>query len=228
MADYVVAGLLMTPPEATFTEARDAILIAVDALDSDDMILMAAAFAGRGAGTCAASPARTSTDFAGVVESGTIAARLGTSAASATDDRVSCDPDGYLAPAESGTLRLTIANTGILSADDVVVTATTTTPGVTLGKQLEVGSIAARTQVDVAIPIKLAINTAVSSTLDLAVRIESTAGCNTRHLLVGLHDRMGVDERPELSSTDTAETKLLAWTATGALGGIRSRAVGGA
>src|SRR5262249_52865970 len=100
MSDYVVAGLPLTPPHAAFTEARDALLVAAGGLDGDDMILMAAAFAGRGAGTCAVSPDRASTTFAGVVESGTIAARLATSDVSVTDDGVSCDHDGYLDPGE--------------------------------------------------------------------------------------------------------------------------------
>jgi len=34
MSDIVVAGLLLTPPEATFTEQRDALLAAASALDT--------------------------------------------------------------------------------------------------------------------------------------------------------------------------------------------------
>jgi hypothetical protein len=49
MSDYAVGGMLLTPPDATYTEARDAMLAAAGALDSDDMLLIAAAFAGRGA-----------------------------------------------------------------------------------------------------------------------------------------------------------------------------------
>ena len=60
MSDYVVAGLLMTPTNATFTEARDAILAAASAFDADDMLVMAAAFAGRGLGSCAVSPTTSS------------------------------------------------------------------------------------------------------------------------------------------------------------------------
>jgi hypothetical protein len=37
ITDYAVAGLLLTPPEATFTEARDAILAAASALDTDGL-----------------------------------------------------------------------------------------------------------------------------------------------------------------------------------------------
>jgi hypothetical protein len=211
----VVAGLLLTPPDATFTEARDAILVAAGALDSDDMLLIAAAFAGRGAGACAASPARASSDFAGVIESGTVAAKLGTGTLRLTDDGVSCDHDGYLDPGESGLLRLTIANTGFIAAEAVVVTATTATPGVTLGKPIAIGDIAARTQVDVAIPVALSTSAPVSATLDIAVRVDGEAGCQTRDLLVELHDRIGVDEKPAIAAIDHIDTTLLAWTPTG-------------
>src|ERR1044071_8721877 len=64
MSDYVVAGLLLAPTNATFTEQRDAILAGASALDTDDMLLMAAAFAGRGIGSPAPShppPPRTHT-----------------------------------------------------------------------------------------------------------------------------------------------------------------------
>src|SRR5213075_791027 len=112
MSDYIVAGLLLTPPEATFTEGRDGILAAASALDSDDMILMAAAFAGRGAGSCAVSPSVDSLTNAGVVESGTLAGKLSVSGVSLTDDLASCDHDGYLDPGESGNLHVIVANNG--------------------------------------------------------------------------------------------------------------------
>jgi hypothetical protein len=193
--------------------------VAAGELDSDDMILMAAAFAGRGAGTCAASPDRASTTFAGVVESGTIAARLATSDLSLTDDGVSCDRDGYLDPGESGVLHVTVANSGIIAADDVVVTATTATPGVSLGKPIAVGAVAAGTHVDVAIPVKLSTSAPVNAAMDISVRVDSNAGCNTRTLLVGLHAPIGVDEQAAIATTDRVETRLVAWTPTGDLDG---------
>jgi len=215
MSDYVVAGLLLTPPEATFTEARDAILAAAGALDTDDMILMAAAFAGRGSGTCAVAPPRDSLDFTGVVESGTIAARLETSVATLTDDGVSCDHDGYLDPGESGTLHLTISNSGIIAAENVVVRATTTTTGVTLGKAINVGAVAPLTNLDIAIPVNIALTAPTNSNLDITVTIDGDAGCNTRHLALALHQRLGVDEAAAVATTDNIETKILAWTPTG-------------
>jgi hypothetical protein len=224
MSDYVVAGLLLTPPDATFLEARDAILAAAGALDDGDMLAMAAAFAGRGAGTCAVAPLRTSSDFTGVIESGTITAKLATGALHLTDDGVSCDHDGYLDPGETGMLRITLANSGIVAADGVAVTVTTTTPGVILGPRLELGSVAARSQIELAIPVQIATSAPLGATLDVAVRIASDAGCNTGNLVAELHVPTGVDEKAAIAATDHAETRLVAWTSAGDLGAAWGRA----
>jgi hypothetical protein len=219
MSDYVVAGLLLTPPDATFTEARDAILAAAGALDTDDMVRMAAAFAARGAGTCAVSPDRASTTLAGVIESGTIAARLATGAVSVSDDGVSCDHDGYLDPGETGTLRVTLANSGVIPAEGVVVSVTTTTPGVLLGKKLSIGSVAARTSLDLAIPVQITKSAPLNAPIDFAVRVDGDAGCNTSTLVVTRHVPIGVDEKAEIATSDSVETTLSAWTPTGNIGG---------
>jgi fungalysin metallopeptidase (M36)/PA domain-containing protein/fungalysin/thermolysin propeptide len=218
MSDYVVAGLLLTPPDATYTEGRDAILAAAGALDTDDMILMAAAFAGRGAGTCAISPPGQSFFLDGVVESGTIAARVGTSPVSVSDDGASCDHDGYLDPGETGTLRITLANSGVIGAEGTVVSATTTTPGITLGKPVVVGTLAALSQIDVAIPIKAAATAPTNADLAITVKVDSDAGCNTAHIAIPFHQRMGVDEAAAVATSDSLETNLFAWTPTGSGG----------
>ena len=69
MSDYMVAGLMMMPPNATYTEARDSILAAAAAADDQDLEILANAFARRGMGTAAVAPPRESTDLTGVVES---------------------------------------------------------------------------------------------------------------------------------------------------------------
>jgi large repetitive protein len=215
MTDYVVAGLLLTPPEATYTEGRDAMLAAASALDTDDMLLMAAAFAGRGAGTCAVSPPNTSASFIGVVESGTVAAKLGTSTATLIDDGASCDRDGFLDPGESGTLHITVANSGVVAAEEVIARATTTTPGVILGKPVAIGTLAPLTHVDVAIPVRLAAN-ATTNDLDIRVNVTGDAGCNTGNLLASFRDHMSVDEVAASRTFDAFETRQLGWTLAGA------------
>ncbi|HEX7835967.1 MAG TPA: M36 family metallopeptidase [Kofleriaceae bacterium] len=183
MADYVVAGFLLSPRNATFTEARDALLVAASALDSDDMLVMAAAFAGRGIGSCAISPARTSATNAGVVESGTLAAKLAAGGLTVTDDGPKGDHDGILDPGESGTLRLTLANNGIIAAENVTVTATSTGTGVKLGAPLAIAAQPRFSSSTLAIPISLAANAPLNTTITINVHVAGQFTC----------DRNGID-----------------------------------
>lgn len=68
MKDYIIGGLKGTPADATFVEARDAILAAAKAADNCDYLICANAFAKRGAGPAAVAPERDSTDLLGVTE----------------------------------------------------------------------------------------------------------------------------------------------------------------
>ncbi|MEM7350296.1 MAG: M36 family metallopeptidase [Acidobacteriota bacterium] len=66
---YIIGGLKLTPSNPTFTQARDAIIASVTALDPGDLDPVWAGFAKRGMGAGAASPASTSRTLTGVVES---------------------------------------------------------------------------------------------------------------------------------------------------------------
>lgn len=68
MKDYIIAGLKMTPADATFVEARDAIIAAALAVDFQDYKACSDGFAKRGNGLNAVAPARDSTDLVGVTE----------------------------------------------------------------------------------------------------------------------------------------------------------------
>src|SRR5690606_3409832 len=96
MSDYVVAGLSLAPADSTFVEARDAILAAAAASDPDDAVAMAAGFATRGAGSCAVSPPRSSTDFVGVVEDFAVSPRLALGEITLEVVGDVCDGDGLL------------------------------------------------------------------------------------------------------------------------------------
>jgi hypothetical protein len=183
MADYIVAGFLLSPRNATFTEARDSILLAASAMDTDDMLVMAGAFAGRGAGSCAISPVRTSATNAGVVESGTLAAKLAAGGLAVTDNGPRGDHDGILDPGESGTLSLTLANSGIVAAENVTVTATSAGVGVTLGKPVVIASQPKFSSSTVSIPIALAANAPVNTMITINVHVAGQFTC----------DRNGID-----------------------------------
>lgn len=68
MRDYIIGGFKMTPADATYTEARDAILAVAFATDFDDYAACSRGFARRGNGLNAVAPARSSSDLVGVVE----------------------------------------------------------------------------------------------------------------------------------------------------------------
>jgi hypothetical protein len=69
MLAYVIGGLKLTPPQPTFTQARDGILSAVSAIGPTDLPEVKAGFAKRGIGKGAVSPPSNSSSLAGVVES---------------------------------------------------------------------------------------------------------------------------------------------------------------
>ncbi|HSR99417.1 MAG TPA: M36 family metallopeptidase, partial [Kofleriaceae bacterium] len=215
MSDYVVAGLLLTPPDATFTEARDAILAAAGALDSDDMLLIAAAFAGRGAGSCAVSPRRDSLDNAGVVESGTLAARIEVGGLRVTDDGASCDHDGFLDPGETGTLRLTVVNAGPVAAEEVAVTATASIPGIQVGRPVPLGTMLPFTSVDLVFPVKILASVAPDTSAQFTVRIAAQGGCERTPTTISVSAAIGVDETAAVSRVDHVETAITPWTPTG-------------
>ncbi|HEU4730867.1 MAG TPA: M36 family metallopeptidase [Kofleriaceae bacterium] len=215
MSDYIVAGLLLTPPDATFTEGRDGILAAASALDTDDMILMAAAFAGRGAGSCAVSPPNSSPTNAGVVESGTLAAKFAVGGVSLTDDGISCDHDGYLDPGESGTLHVTVANNGILAAENVSVTATTANTGIRLGAPLKLGAIQPFSSTDLAIPVTVLQSAPRNTVVTISLKVAGQNTCDKNGVTVNLSLRTGADDVLNTSKVDHVDTQVTAWTATG-------------
>ncbi|HET7502610.1 MAG TPA: M36 family metallopeptidase [Kofleriaceae bacterium] len=215
MSDYIVAGLLLAPPEATFTEQRDAILASASALDTDDMILMAAAFAGRGMGSCAVSPPNSSPTNSGVVESGTLAGKFGLGGISLTDDGISCDHDGYLDPGESGTLHVTLANNGILAAENVTITATTTATGVRLGAPIKIAAMQPFTSSGLSIPVTVLQTAPRNVLVTINLHVTGTNTCDKNGVDASLTIRTGADDVPTSSATDRASTRLLVWGRTG-------------
>jgi len=217
MSDYVVAGLLLTPPDATFTEARDAILAAASALDTDDMILMAAAFAGRGAGSCATSPSVDSPTNAGVIESGTLAAKLAVGSLSLIDDGISCDHDGYLDPGESGLLRVTVANNGILAAEAVTITATTTNTGLRIGAPIKVAALQPFSSAALTIPVTLLPTAPRNTNITISVKVTADDTCDRGGVAIATTLKTGADDIANASAVDHVDTRITPWTPTGAL-----------
>ena len=201
MAAYVVAGLMLTPPHATPTEARDAILAAIDAIDPADHAVVAAAFARRGLGSCAASPPRESVELTGLAESYELRGHA-TIEAVAFDDTVdSCDDDGLLDAGETGRLAATITNRGHVALAGVTVTASSPTAGVEIDTPvLALGELAPGASRDVAFDVRLAdVGEPVAGALALVVA--TPGGCADR-VEIALAPRLDVDEVASSSATD--------------------------
>jgi len=113
---YVVLGMQLAPRAPTFTEQRDALIAAALETDAEDARLIAAAFASRGAGSCAASPERFSTDLVGVVEDFEVGPRPVIEALSVelAGARRLCDADGFLDAGETAWARVVIRNDGVV------------------------------------------------------------------------------------------------------------------
>jgi len=215
MSDIVVAGLLLAPPEATFTEQRDALLAAASGLDTDDMLLMAGAFAGRGLGSCAVGPDNAALGNEGVVESGTIAAKLEVGTATLTDDGISCDHDGVLDPGESGFIRLTVANAGPLAAEQVTVTPSTSNTGLKFGAPVVLPALQPFSSVDLAIPVTLLATAPRNTTVTINVHIAGEDTCDRAGTTLAITQLTGVDEVAAAAKVDHVETTASPWTPTG-------------
>jgi hypothetical protein len=215
MGDYVVGGLLMAPDDATFTETRDALLIATAAIDQADMNRMAEAFAGRGAGPCAESPPPGSVTFDEVVENSAFAPNLVAAEVVFEDDVASCDEDGYLDPGETGTLRITVANASALAASGVGITVSSPVPGITI-TPATVGDLAPFAQQTVTLTVTAAADAPVDTDLAFTVSYTGVETCAEADQVVSA--RLGVDEQPEGSATDDVEAQASLWTPSGANG----------
>lgn len=132
MERYLVGGLKATPSVPTFTEARDGVLAVAAATDLADFTLLAQAFARRGMGLEAVSPARSSTTLTGVVEDFNVGNDVAFVSATLLDDDAQqyCDRDGVLDVGERGRLRVTLKNTGVAALSGLTATLTSTVPGV--------------------------------------------------------------------------------------------------
>lgn len=216
IANYVVRGMKLAPANPTFLEQRDAILAAAAAADIDDMKIIAEAFAKRGAGSCAISPDTNSNNFAGVVESFEVKAKVDDVAGAMDDSVQSCDGDGKLDADERGRVMVEIVNTGIADLTDAVVDVVASKPGLSFpnGTQTKFASIApfatGKATIDVALDDS--VKNIDSVTLDITVTSAQT--CISKTTVVEV-PYIHYDNVADSSTTDTVESDIEAWTRSG-------------
>jgi hypothetical protein len=212
-ADYVVAGLLLTPTDATFTQTRDALLIAAGAIDPADGADMASAFARRGMGTCAVSPAQSSTTFTDLTESTSLASAVSIASVTLVPSGTLCDADAYLDAGESALVTVTLTNAGggastttvTLTADDAALTASAPTKSIT---------VPAFTSATTTFDVTLAAMPTTLGTNAITVTTMTPGACSptesARHAF-----RVNADETVATSASTTFVTRASEFTAAG-------------
>ncbi len=231
MANYIVGGLQLAPTDATFTEQRDAILAAAvasrpdhDAGDPDDVgaggadvMTLAKAFARRGAGTCAISPPRFSTNLVGVTESFEVSPRAVIGGVQLVEGRRSCDGDGLLDAGEEVTLVVTVMNAGPLELAGTTVSVNASLTGVVFpsGNTVQIARIAPFTSRQVSIPVSLEPSFSGIGQLQLTVTVSNSESCETTLTQI-FRTFVNADDAPGTSAVDMVEALSTAWTPTGA------------
>jgi hypothetical protein len=207
MAQYVVAGLLLAPPEASPMEVRNAILAAVLAKSQADHDILMAAFARRGFGSCAVAPPPDSNTFAELVESTIVAGNPQLDAFVLEDN---CDTDGVLDSGETATLKIRVANKGHAPLTDVQLAVTSAAPGVTVtSPPTTVATLAQFATMDIEVEVTLdGATTPLAG--DLALAITSSGGCEPT-VMVPVAFRLNIDDVPATSAIDTFDTDKSVW-----------------
>ncbi len=210
-SDYIVGGLLASPPNGTITEIRDSILAVAAASDREDMVVIAEAFARRGAGTGAQSPPRDSDTLDEVVESFDIAGEISVAAVSLPGD-VDCDQDGNWDASETALLRIEIANAGPLGLSGTEVEVSSTNPAVSFpnGTTTTIADLAGFDRGVAEINVTLAEDVEDPSSVSFAV-VAKNGGSLTAEVTADLSRRVNLDDIPASSADDDVESRVVVW-----------------
>jgi len=220
MADYIVAGMKITPIEPTFLEQRDAILSAVlaaartDPTRKDDFNALATGFAKRGFGAGAVAPPTSSGYLTEVKESTSTGGEPGFISATLDDSGTSCDHDGVLDTGENGVLKVTVRNTGFapLAGVGTKVSVTTTDPSVTFGPEATIDSIDVFGDAVATIPVTAAVGPIARGQVPLSITLKND-DAYTKDATTTVGVAYNYDDVEKSSTTDDAESAKEAWTA---------------
>ncbi|HFE44948.1 MAG TPA: peptidase, partial [Nannocystis exedens] len=223
LSDYVVAGMILSPPVPTYTEQRDAILLAISQFDDDDFTTAAQAFARRGAGTCAISPERDSVDFVGVVESFELRANATITGLAVNENKnESCDDDGVIDGGETGTIAIQIYNNGVKDLEAGATLEIISKSGTLLFPEGPSQSLPAIPRLEkISTSFKVAVGEGQSDVefLNLVVRLTTPDGCK-ENFEIKLPLVIHGDINPESSATDDVEVPDSPWLIEGTAGDL--------
>jgi hypothetical protein len=214
MKQALVTGFKIMPANPTFTEARDALLAALQAVNPADEAQCRAGFAKRGLGVGAVAPDRFALDNAGVVES--FAATGGAFATvglpQVSDAPGYCDADGFLDDGETGTLTATFLNTGTQSLTAARAHATASSAAISFpdGDTINVPATSPGELATVSIPVKLT-GLAARDAITFSVTI-SDPSLAVAVPTATVEVPVNVDQTPNASATDDMESTHSVWT----------------
>lgn len=215
MSDIVVTGMALSPSDPTYTQARDALLLAAAAIDINDAAVMADAFAGRGMGSCAVSPDTNSSDFSGVVEDFGLSPVLQMDPIILEDGDYSCDNDGILDGGERGRLRFVVSNVGGADLSLAELQLSADNPSIQFSTPSTVlPTLAAWESTEITLDIELDRSIADMSEVLITARLLSNDACVTE-----LSETLGMiveaDQVSASASTDSFEADDGSWTLEG-------------
>lgn len=215
MKQYLVRGLLATPASPTFVEARDALLAVASASDPADAARFRAAFARRGLGIDAISPARSSVDLVGAFESTNAGPVVRITSIELDDSQSTCDADGVLDIGETGLLRVTVVNPGLdqLPSFNATVTASGASSTLTFpsGNSRTVGALPASKTATFTLPVALTAVSTAEPTAGLTITFDlPSVPASQRTHTYGA--RVHYDVKLATSTTDTMSTRTRSWT----------------
>ena len=179
MADYVVAGMMLAPVDATFNEQLEAFLLAAAVQDENDHELLRHAFASRGFGRCSQSPDRGSLSLDGVVEDFDVHGAVELVGATVDDTIDSCDDDGFLDLHETGRLTVSVYNAGAGPLEATSIEVTTTSGAVQFpdGRMASIAGIMPGESASVTIPIQFVGNGGDTRSIELGLSATTADSC---------------------------------------------------
>ena len=224
MGDYVVGGLMMAPPDPSYTEMRDAILAAAYAADKDDFVTIAEAFARRGVGTCARSPDKLDNTFSGVVEDFEIRPNGVILGASLDDSVESCDQDGVLDAAETGRVKFKVRNAGIvpMSGATLALSSTSDTVQFVGGDVVDVPDLDPQSEADLEFDLTLVDSPPDLEDITVTLTLTTPDGCE-KDFKLNVPTRLNGDIAEGASATDDVDAPITPWVISGATDGIWTR-----
>ncbi len=220
MSDMVVTAFTLAPPDATFTEMRDAVLASALAIEPTVFQTFAEAFARRGAGSCAESPPRYSQDLVGVVESHVLAPNIQIIDLTIDDSTGSCDQDGVPDAGEAGFLTVRLVNDGAEAAEDAVLMFNPSSNALELPAEPQrLPQIGPLQAADFVVPVTVDPTLTDITWVTITLVVSSLDACN-QGTDATFDLTLNLDELPGASTVETVEGTDPPWDQADKLGGF--------